>query len=192
MARSKICLLAIFLIGMLLFPGARQLGSTDRLTFAVALGSFTATEKPFDPFPFLKIGFRHDFPGSLAVGVSLAFTKWSDYLNMYGGAYTFNCYRPAIELTYLFPSALSSVIIPLAGVGLGYNFYRVKNELGNTYPGGLKDRFFLAPYAGADFSLGEKARGAGKIVSLTARLVWNVSGDFSGLHGSLGLGIRIK
>jgi hypothetical protein len=192
MMKKKYYFGTCFLAFMLVFAAGQRLDSSDILALDVGLGPYTATEQPFNSFPFVKLGFHHDLSRSLVLGGSLAFTRWSDYLNMFGGLYTFYCCRPAIELTCLFPASPSSVLVPLAGIGFGYNFYHIKNELGNAYPGKLKDHIFLTPYLGANFGMGEKARGIAKNVFLSAKLVWNMSHDFSGLHGSLGLNFKIN
>ncbi|HUU04413.1 MAG TPA: hypothetical protein VMZ49_00910 [Patescibacteria group bacterium] len=192
MAKTKAYFAGLLFFVLLLAAGSRQLESSSWLGFDVGVGTYTATEKPFDSFPLIKIRFGHFLSRSWNVGAALAFTKWSDYLNMYGGKYTFYCLRPAIELSYVFPSILGSAVTPLSGIAIGYTFYRIKNELGNAYPGGLKDHAFVAPFIGANFGLGKNTRGIAKNIFLSARLCWNLNGDFSGLHGSLGLGMKIK
>ena len=192
MAKAKTFFPGLLFFVLLLAAGSRQLESSSWLEFDVGVGTKPATDQPFDAFPLIKIGFGHFLSRSWIVGAALSFTKWSDYLNMYGGKYTFCCLRPAIELSYVFPAILASAVTPLTGIAIGYNFYRIKNELGNAYPGGLKGHAFVAPFMGADFGLGKNTRGIAKNIFLSARLNWNLNGDLSGLYVSLGLGVKIK
>lgn len=192
MERGRGPVLCLVLLVLLVAAGFRQLESSSWLGLDVGLGEYTATEKPFAAFPLVQVGFHRAVFKSWRLGATLGYARWSDYLNMYGGKFTFACLRPAVELTFLFPALLSSVVTSLAGVGLGYNAYRIRNALGNAYPGGLKDHVFFSTFAGADFSLGEKGRGIARNVFLSARLRWNVSGDFSGLRGALGLGVKLR
>ncbi len=192
MAKRKTFFLRSLLFVFLFMSGIRQLQSASWLGVDMGLGAHTASERPFNAFPLIEVGFHHAFSGAWALGGTLAFTKWSDYLNMYGGKYTFYCLRPAIGLTYFFPAILSSIVTPLAGIAIGYNFYRIKNELGNPYPGDLQDHVFFTPHLGANFSPWRKVRGFAKNIFLSVRLDWDVSGDFSGVHGALGLGVKIK
>jgi len=190
--KEKTFITVLLLTLALFLSGTSPLNSANRVQLEWELGSHTATENPFNRFPLLKLGFHHDFSRSFALGGSLAFTKWSDDLGMYGGTYTFSCYRPEIELAYLFPALLQDIIHPFVGIGFGYHFYQIENELNNAYPGELKGHFFLTPFLGANFAFGKKAAGIMKNIFMTVRLVWHVNGDFSGVRGSLGLGIRIN
>lgn len=190
MNQAKKVSAALLLVVAVTVSGTTHLMPSNGVKLEFGIGSYTATDNPFDRFPLLKAGFHLKLSRSFALGVSMGFTRWSDYLEMYGGAYTFCCYRPEIELTYSFPTFLKGVIEPFAGIGFGHHFYRIKNELDNPYPGELNDHFFVAPFLGANFGLGHEASGLAKNIFLTARMAWNISEDFSGLRGYLGLGIR--
>jgi hypothetical protein len=183
---------SVLLFMLVLFlSGMARLHSANRLQVELELGSRSATNDPFNRFPLLKFGLLHDLSRSFRLGGSLAYTDWSDYLGMFGGTYIFHCYRPAIELSHLFPALLEDIVNPIAGIGFGYNFYWIKNKMGNPYSGELKDHFFSAFFGGADLSFGKKVSGIARHLFITARIVWNALGDLSGVRGSLGLGVRL-
>lgn len=190
MNQAKMVPTALLMVVAVVLSGTSPLMSSNGVKLEFGFGSYTTTDDPFDRFPLLKAGFHFKLSSSFTLGVSMGFTRWSDYLGMYGGAYTFCCYRPEIELTYSFPPFLKGGIEPFSGIGFGHHFYRIKNELDNPYPGELNNHFFMAPFLGVNFGLGQGASGLAKNIFLTARMVWNISEDFSGLRGSLGLGIR--
>ena len=189
-AKALSIYLSILLLMVILSPN--QLDAASRIQLEWGLGSHTATGAPFDVFPLLKLGYHRELSRSLSLGISLSFTRWSDYLGMFCGAFNFNCFRPEIELGYLFPAFLDNMVNTFAGVGLGYHFYHVTNDLGCAYDGELKGHLFLSPFLGLHFGLGKKAIGMVRPVYITARLAWEITGDFSGLRGSLGLGIRLN
>jgi hypothetical protein len=167
------------------------------MTIQAGLNSMVRTADRFaDPFramPFpLGAGFEVMMSDNLGIGGTIMCDKWSDYLGMFGGKWTFRLFKPSFDISYHFRAKKIAGMDFVAGAGLGYSLISVNNELGNQYKGGLKSEPHLAPFLGTNLYFWEDRPGFLGRLAVTLKAVWSVTGRFSGVYGSIGITYRMK
>jgi hypothetical protein len=160
------------------------------LTGQIGLNSLAATDDPFDTWP-LPLGASLEFSLSnhIGIGATIMYDKWSDYLRLFAGKFTFTVYKPSLDLIYHLNIGEAQGLDFFTGINLGYSFVSVSNELGNEDISGLKDEPHIAPLFGAHLYFWENAANFLNKIMITAKAGWSVTGDFSGIFGSLGIRI---
>ena len=120
------------------------------------------------------------------------FDKWSDYLGMFGGKWTFLVFKPSLDITYHFNVKKIEGLNLFTGASLGYSIVSVSNELGNDYTGDLQSEPHIAPFLGTHLYFWENLPGFFNNLLVTFKVYWSVAGDFSGVYGGVGITYRIK
>ena len=104
---------------------------------------------PFDAMPFpVGAGFEFFLTDNIGIGGSIMYDKWSDYLGIYGGTWTFRLFKPALDIVYHFRTEKMGVLNLFTGASLGYSLVSVGNDLGNVYQGRMKSEPHVAPFIG--------------------------------------------
>lgn len=158
----------------------------------IGFNSYVATDDPFDSLPF-PLGASYEFliADNVGIGASLMADKWCDYLKMFGGKYTFWVFKPSVDITYHFNFNRVKGVNLFTGVNLGYSLLSVSNELGNPYDGELKSDPHIAPFLGIHFYFWKGSSFLNRFL-LTLKVYWSVTGDFSGVYGTIGITYKIK
>lgn len=163
------------------------------ITAQIGLTSYAATEDPIEQMQFpLGASCEFSLTDNIAIGGTLIFDKWSDYLGCFCGKFTFKVYKPSLDLIYHLNVGEAEGLDFFMGVNLGYSFVSVSNELGNEDISGLKDEPHIAPLIGAHFYFWENASGFLNRIIITAKAGWSVTGDFSGIFGSIGVTFKLR
>jgi hypothetical protein len=163
------------------------------LTFQIGTNSYVVTDEPFNSLPF-PIGGSFEFclSDNIGIGGTLMFDKWSDYLGMFGGKYTFLVFKPSLDLTYHFDIDGVEGFNLFSGLSLGYSLLSVTNNLGGEYMGDLRNEPHIAPFLGAHLYFWEDVSDFMERVLVTLKIYWSVTGDFSGVCGAVGITYQIK
>jgi len=163
------------------------------LTGQIGLNSLAATEDPIDELAFpLGASLEFSITDNIGIGATIMYDKWSDYLGLFAGKFTFTVYKPSLDLIYHLNIGEAQGLDFFSGINLGYSFVSVSNELGNEDISGLKDELHVAPLVGAHLYFWENTSGFLNRVMLTAKAGWSVTGDFSGIFGSLGITFKLR
>jgi len=120
------------------------------------------------------------------------FDKWSDYLGMFGGKWTFRVFKPSLDIIYHLNVEKMKGLGLFGGASLGYSLLSISNDLGNEYMGELKSEPHFAPFLGLRLYLWEDQPGFFNKLMITSKVYWSVTGDFSGVSGAIGITYRIK
>lgn len=162
-------------------------------TGQIGLNSLAATEDPIDTWPLpLGASFEFSLSNHIGIGGTFMYDEWSDYLRCFCGKYTFKVYKPSLDLIYHLNIGEAQGLDFFTGVNLGYSYVSVTNEMGNEDISGLKDEAHVAPLLGAHFYFWENASSFLNRVMITAKAGWSVTGDFSGIFGSLGITFKLR
>jgi hypothetical protein len=63
--------------------------------------SYVVTDEPFNALPFpLGASYEVALTDNIGIGGTVVFDKWSDYLGMFGGKWTFRVFKPSLDITY--------------------------------------------------------------------------------------------
>lgn len=163
------------------------------LTAQIGLNSYAATDDPIDQMQFpLGASCEFSLTDNIGIGGTIMYEKWSDYLGCFCGKFTFNVYKPSLDLIYHLNVGEARGLDFFTGINLGYSFVSVSNELGNEDISGLKDELHVAPLIGAHLYFWENASSFLNRVMITAKTGWSVTGDFSGVFGSLGITFKLR
>jgi hypothetical protein len=159
----------------------------------VGFDSYVATDEPFNALPFpLGASYEVALTDNIGIGGTLMFDKWSDYLGMFGGKWTFRVFKPSLDISYHLNVEKMKGLGLFCGASLGYSLLSVSNELGSDYPGELKSEPHLAPFLGLHLYFWENAPGFFGNLLVTSKVYWSVAGDFSGVSGAVGITYKIK
>ena len=162
-------------------------------TGQIGLKSYVKTAEPFDSFPFPVGGsFGFFISDDLALGTSIMYEKWCDYLGCYCGKYTFRVIEPSLDLIYHLDLPAIKGMSLFGGAKLVYTILSVSNELGNEYIGDLKSEAHIAPFLGTHLYFWENSSGFFNRILLTLDVSLSVAGDFSGIHGTVGITYMIR
>jgi hypothetical protein len=155
--------------------------------------SYVATTDPFDTMPF-PIGISYEFllTDNIGLGGTLFYDKWSDYLGMFGGKFSFHVFKPSLDISYHLRIDRLKGLGFFSGVSLGYTLLSVNNELGNDYPGDLRSESYFAPFFGTHISFSDNPSVFLGRFFVTLKAYWSVTGSYSGITGAVGLTYRIK
>jgi hypothetical protein len=158
----------------------------------IGFNSYVTTDDPFESLPF-PLGASYEFliADNIGIGASLMFDKWSDYLGMFGGKYTFWVFKPSLDITYHFHINRVKGLNLFTGANLGYSLLSVSNVLGNPYDGDLKNEPYVAPFFGTHIFFWENSSFLNRFL-VTLKVYWSVLGDFSGVYGTFGITYKIK
>jgi hypothetical protein len=149
--------------------------------------------EPFDAMPVpLGACFEIMLTDNIGIGGTIMYDRWSDYLGMFGGKWTFRLFRPSFDVAYHIGTQKTRGLGFFAGANLGYSFISVSNMLGSTYEGNLKSELYLAPFAGINIHFGRDSAGFPGRLAVTFKAAWSVTGQFSGVYGVAGLTYRLK
>jgi len=148
---------------------------------------------PFDnmPFPF-GASFEFMLTDHIGLGGTAMYDRWSDYLGMFGGKWTFRLIRPSLDWAYHFGPRKMREMDFFAGLQLGYTFIAISNGLGNRYDGNLKSEAHLAPFAGVHLNFWPNNRGFLGRLGVTFKAAYSVIGRFSDIYGMAGLTYRLR
>ena len=163
------------------------------VTGQIGINSYVATDAPFDSMPF-PIGTSYEFfiTDDIGIGGTVMFDKWCDYLGLFGGKFTFRVIKPSLDITYHFALEKIEGLDFFTGANLGYSIFSVSNELGNDYMGDLQSEPHLAPFLGTHLYFWESLSGFFDKILVTLKVYWSVTGDFSGIYGTVGITYKIK
>jgi hypothetical protein len=163
------------------------------VTGQIGINSYVATDEPFDTMPFpLGASYEVALTDNIGIGGTVMFDKWSDYLGMFGGKWTFLVLKPSFDIAYHFyPDKMKGLNL-FTGVSLGYSLLSVSNELGSDYEGELKSEPHFAPFLGLHLYFWENLPGFFNNLLVTSKIYWSVAGDFSGVSGAIGITYKIK
>ncbi len=163
------------------------------VTGQIGINSYVATDDPFNAMPFL-LGASYEvaLTDNIGIGSTVMFDKWSDYLGMFGGKWTFLVFKPSLDITYHFNVNKMKGLNLFTGASLGYSILSVSNELGSDYMGELKSEPHFAPFLGFHFYFWENSPGFFNKLMITSKVYWSVTGDFSGVSGAIGITYKIK
>jgi hypothetical protein len=195
--------IALFILVFVLNPvcvsgEAGQLGKGSiSLTAQVGLNTMVRTAdrfaEPFETMPVpLGACFEVMLTDNIGIGGTIMYDRWSDYLGMFGGKWTFRLFRPSFDIAYHFRTQKIGGLDFFTGANLGYNFVSVSNMLGSTYQGSLKSEPHLAPFVGIDLNFWRNSIGFLGRLSVTFKAAWSVTGHFSDVYGTAGLTYRFK
>ena len=163
------------------------------LSAQIGLNSFAATEEPIEQMQFpLGASFEFSLTDNIGIGSTIMYDKWSDYLECFCGKFTFKVYKPSLDLIYHLKIGEAQGLDFFTGVNLGYSFVSVSNELENEDISGLKNEPHIAPLIGTHFYFWENASGFLNRIMITAKVGWSVTGDFSGIFGSVGITFKLR
>jgi hypothetical protein len=163
------------------------------VTGQLGFNSYVATDEPFNALPFPFGGrFEVALTDNIGIGGTIMFDKWSDYLGIFGGIWTFRVFKPSLDINYHFNVNKMRGLNLFGGASLGYSLLSVSNDLGNDYDGGLKSELHFAPFLGLHLYFWESLPGFFKNFLITSKVYWSVTGDFSGVTGEVGITYRIK
>jgi len=163
------------------------------VTGQIGISSYVATDEPFNALPFpLGASYEVALTDNIGIGGTVMFDKWSDYLGMFGGKWTFLVFKPSLDITYHFNVNKMKGLNLFAGASLGYSILSVSNELGSDYTGELKSEPHFAPFLGLHIYFWESLPGFFKNILITSKVYWSATGDFSGVTGAVGITYRIK
>ena len=159
----------------------------------VGTNSYVATDEPFNAMPF-PLGASYEFAltDNIGIGGTLMFDKWSDYLGMFGGKWTFRVFKPSFDITYHFYANKMKGLNLFTGASLGYSLLSVSHELGSDYTGELRSEPHFAPFLGLHFYFWENLPGFFNNLVVTSKVYWSVAGDFSGVSVAIGITYKIK
>jgi len=143
------------------------------------------------PFPF-GASYEVALTDNIGIGSTVMFDKWSDYLGMFGGKWTFRVFKPSLDITYHFYVNKMKGLNIFTGASLGYSILSVSNELGSDYMGELKSEPHFAPFLGLHLYFWENSPGFFNKLLVTSKVYWSVTGDFSGVSGAVGITYKIK
>jgi hypothetical protein len=204
MKKAVLLLIVIFIFGFSAFAlnkddtegektGKKFAKGSKYVTGQIGISSYVATDEPFDAMPF-PLGASYEFAltDNIGIGGTLMFDKWSDYLGMFGGKWTFRVFKPSFDITYHLNVKKMEGLNLFTGASLGYSFLSVSNELGGDYMGELKSEPHLAPFLGLHLYFWENAPGFFGNLLVTSKIYWSVTGDFSGVSGAVGITYKIK
>lgn len=198
---KKALLLAI-LVGISAGPPVAA-GETRRtasgsmfVTVQIGVNSFIAAAdrqaEPFQTLPFpMGAAFELLISEHWGLGGTLMHDRWSDYLGLFCGKYSFRLFKPAFDVSYHWRPEKIGGLDLFAGASVGYSLLFVGNELGNRYGGLLKSEPHLAPSLGMRLHFWDHLPGFPEKISLTLRAGWSLAGRFSGPYGSVGVSYRI-
>jgi hypothetical protein len=163
------------------------------VTGQIGINSYVATDDPFNAMPFL-LGASYEvaLTDNIGIGSTVMFDKWSDYLGIFGGKWTFRVFKPSLDITYHFNVNKMKGLNLFTGASLGYSILSVSNELGNDYMGELKSEPHFAPFLGLHLYFWENLPGFFNKLMITSKVYWSVTGDFSGVSGAIGITYKIK
>ena len=163
------------------------------VTGQIGINSYVATDEPFNTLPFpLGASYEVFITDNIGIGGTVMFDKWSDYLGIFGGKWTFRVFKPSLDIAYHFNIKKIKGLDLFTGTSLGYGLLSVSNELGSDYEGELKSEPHFAPFLGLNLHFWENLSGIFDNLLVTAKVYWSVAGDFSGLYGAVGITYRIK
>ena len=163
------------------------------VTGQIGFNSYVATDDPFNTMPFpLGASYEVALTDNIGIGSTIMFDKWSDYLGIFGGKWTFRVFKPSIDITYHFNVKKMKGLGFFTGASLGYSILSVSNELGNDYMGELKSEPHFAPFIGFHLYFWENSPGFFNNLLVTSKVYWSVTGDFSGVSGAIGITYKIK
>jgi len=163
------------------------------VTGQVGFDSYVATDEPFNALPFpLGVSYEFALTDNIGIGGTVMLDKWSDYLGMFGGKWTFRVFKPSLDITYHLNVEKMKGLSLFCGASLGYSLLSVSNELGGDYTGELKSEPHLAPFLGLHLYFWENAPGFFGNLLVTSKIYWSVTGDFSGVSGAIGITYKIK
>jgi len=115
-----------------------------------------------------------------------------DYLGCRCGKFTFRVIKPSLGLAYHFDIPDIEGMNLFAGANFGYSILSVNNELGNDYWGDLKSEPHIETFLGTHLYLWENLSGFFSRFLVTLKVSWSVTGDFSGVNGTIGLTYMIN
>lgn len=163
------------------------------VTGQIGINSYVATDDPFNTMPFpLGASYEVALTDNIGIGGTVMFDKWSDYLGMFGGKWTFLVFKPSLDITYHFNVNKMKGLNLFTGASLGYSILSVSNELGSDYMGELKSEPHFAPFLGLHLYFWENSPGFFNKLMITSKVYWSVAGDFSGVSGAVGITYKIK
>ena len=163
------------------------------VTGQIGINSYVATDDPFNTMPFpLGASYEVALTDNIGIGSTVMFDKWSDYLGMFGGKWTFLVFKPSLDITYHFNINKIKGLNLFTGASLGYSILSVSNELGSDYMGELKSEPHFAPFLGLHLYFWENSPGFFNKLMITSKVYWSVAGDFSGVSGAVGITYKIK
>ncbi len=163
------------------------------VTGQIGFNSYVATDEPFNtmPFPF-GASYEVALTDNIGIGSTVMFDKWSDYLGIFGGKWTFRVFKPSFDITYHFNVNKMKGLNLFTGASLGYSILSVSNELDSEYTGELKSEPHFAPFIGFHLYFWENLPGFFNKLMITSKVYWSVAGDFSGVSGVIGITYKIK
>ncbi|MGB8952261.1 MAG: hypothetical protein WCC06_06305 [Candidatus Aminicenantales bacterium] len=183
--RSKIMIL-FFIVGWIpssIFAGDKKFSKNSffiNLSGHIGTQSYYATTDPFDKMLPISASAEIAITDHIGVGTTFTFYKWSDYLGIFGGKFTFQTIQPAVNIVYHFNFNKLENLDLCVGQSLGYSFLSITNELGNDYLGPLKSGLYAAPFLGFQVYFLNR-------LSASLKLYWSVIGDYSGISGAIGI-----
>lgn len=135
--------------------------AANLISFFSGFPADTGTDDPFDAWPLLGASLEHVFADGLAVGISVRYSRWKDYMGTHYtvlgelcGAWTFNAWSPSLNLSYHFNPSRRGMWDPYLGAGVGIHFTRFENEMTNYAPpraAELREQSFVRGFAGIRF-----------------------------------------
>lgn len=202
MKKTVLLFIAIFVLVFFVFalnPVSASSGTKKSskgsmyVTGQIGLNSYTATADPFDSMPF-PAGASYEFflTDNIGLGGTVMFDKWCDYLGCFCGKFTFRVVKPSLDITYHFKTEEIKGLDFFTGANLGYSILSVSNELGNDYTGDLQSEPHVAPFLGTHLYFWEDVSGFLDKILVTLKVYWSVTGDFSGIYGTVGITYKIK
>lgn len=163
------------------------------VTGQIGINSFVATADSFDSMPFpAGAGYEYFIADNVGIGSTVMFDKWCDYLGCFCGKFTFRVIKPSLDITYYFDMEKLKGMDLFAGASLGYSIFSVSNELGNDYIGDMQSEPHLGPFFGTRLYFLDNLSGFLSNIMVTLKVYWSVTGDFSGVYGTVGLTYKIK
>ena len=163
------------------------------LTGQIGMNSYVSTDEPFDSMPY-PIGGSYEvlLTDHIGLGSTIMFDRWCDYLGCFCGKYTFRVIKPSLDISYHFNFEKTEGLNLFTGANLGYSVLSVNNELGNDYIGDLQNEPHFAPFLGMHLYFWENLSEFFGRILVTLKIHWSVTGDFSGIYGTLGITFKIK
>jgi len=181
-----IFLLVLFLISSPALSGEKKFSKDSHyLTGQIGIQSYDATSEPFNRMLPFYASYEVGITDNLGIGGTAIFYKWSDYLGMFGGKFTFHVFKPSLDVAYHFDFEKMEIFNLFAGASFGYSVLSVSNELGNAYEGDLAGELHIAPFLGTRIHVSDG-------ISACLKIFWSVAGNFSGVSLATGITFRIK
>ncbi len=166
-----------------------QIGLTSMVK-SVDFGSDPFNENPFP----LGGGIEVMLTDRIGAGGSVIYDRWNDLFGVWGGIWSVTLVKPSFDFTCHIRTDRIEEVDFLTGAQIGYSFVDIINKSipSAQYFGNLGNEIHFAPFVGINLHFPNAPRNFFERLSLTVKVVWSVTGDYSGVYGIIGPTFQIR